>query len=141
MFLLYDYEDTSQVENTGVQLIRQASAKTNDVAGDGTTTATILAQCMVKSGMKQLVGGANPVQIKLGMEKAATYVVEKIKESAVAVSESDMKKIEQAMKWLEGLRVLLALCIIYMRNSNLYLHLHIECIQYTVYTVYRRQYL
>eukprot|EP00435_Cladocopium_sp_Y103_P005559 s3975_g1.t2 len=84
-----------QVENTGVQLIRQASAKTNDVAGDGTTTATILAHAMVKSGMKQLVGGANPVQVKLGMEKAASYIVQRIEEIAVPVSDTDMQKIKQ----------------------------------------------
>ena len=95
MTIAKEIELEDQVENTGVQLIRQASAKTNDVAGDGTTTATILAHAMVRSGMKQLVGGANPVQIKLGMEKAAGYVVEKISEIAVAVSDSDMKKIEQ----------------------------------------------
>ncbi|CAK9104468.1 unnamed protein product [Durusdinium trenchii] len=90
-----EIELEDQVENTGVQLIRQASAKTNDVAGDGTTTATILAHAMVKSGMKQLVGGANPVQIKLGMEKAASYVVKRIEEIAVSVSDTDMEKIKQ----------------------------------------------
>ncbi|CAJ1377933.1 unnamed protein product, partial [Effrenium voratum] len=90
-----EIELEDQVENTGVQLIRQASAKTNDVAGDGTTTATILAHAMVKSGLKQLVGGANPVQVKLGMEKAAKHVVESIKKIAVPVSDSDMEKIKQ----------------------------------------------
>eukprot|EP00930_Biecheleria_cincta_P079956 TRINITY_DN679_c0_g1_i1.p1 TRINITY_DN679_c0_g1~~TRINITY_DN679_c0_g1_i1.p1 ORF type:complete len:653 (+),score=164.81 TRINITY_DN679_c0_g1_i1:135-1961(+) len=84
-----------QVENTGVQLIRQAAAKTNDVAGDGTTTATILAHAMVKSGMKQLVGGANPVQMKSGMEKASAYVVDKIKKEATPVSDKDIEKIRQ----------------------------------------------
>jgi len=90
-----EIELDDQVENTGVQLIRQASAKTNDVAGDGTTTATILAHAMVKSGMKQLVGGANPVQIKSGMEKAATFIVSQIKDMAAPVSDKDMEKIEQ----------------------------------------------
>ncbi|CAE6972680.1 groL1 [Symbiodinium natans] len=91
-----EIELEDQVENTGVQLIRQASAKTNDVAGDGTTTATILAHAMVKSGMKQLaVGGANPVQIKSGMEKAAAFVVGQIEDMAAPVSDKDMDKIEQ----------------------------------------------
>jgi len=90
-----EIELEDQVENTGVQLIRQASAKTNDVAGDGTTTATILAHAMVKSGMKQLVGGANPVQIKSGMEKAAAYIVGQIEDMAAPVSDKDMDKIEQ----------------------------------------------
>mmetsp|Transcript_29036 Transcript_29036/g.90510 ORF Transcript_29036/g.90510 Transcript_29036/m.90510 type:complete len:604 (+) Transcript_29036:95-1906(+) len=82
-------------ENTGVMLIRQAAAKTNDVAGDGTTTATILAQAMVKSGLRQLVGGANPVQIRSGMEKATQYVVGEIKKHSVEVSDQDEEKIRQ----------------------------------------------
>jgi hypothetical protein len=75
-----EVELEDQVENTGVQLIRQAAAKTNDVAGDGTTTATILAHGMVKSGLKQLVGGANPVQLRNGMVKATEFVVGEIQQ-------------------------------------------------------------
>ena len=63
------------IENTGVSLIRQAAAKTNDVAGDGTTTATVLAYAMVKEGLKNVAAGANPISIKLGMEKATQYLV------------------------------------------------------------------
>ena len=55
------------IENTGVSLIRQAAAKTNDVAGDGTTTATVLAYAMVKEGLKNVAAGANPISIKLGI--------------------------------------------------------------------------
>ena len=54
------------IENTGISLIRQAAAKTNDVAGDGTTTATVLAYAMVKEGLKNVAAGANPISIKLG---------------------------------------------------------------------------
>lgn len=90
-----EIELEDQVENTGVQLIRQAAAKTNDVAGDGTTTATILARAMVRAGQKQLVGGANPVQIKTGMEKAASFVVEKIKSLSTPVGEKDLEQIRQ----------------------------------------------
>mmetsp|Transcript_22977 Transcript_22977/g.52582 ORF Transcript_22977/g.52582 Transcript_22977/m.52582 type:complete len:639 (+) Transcript_22977:86-2002(+) len=90
-----EIELEDQVENTGVQLIRQAAAKTNDIAGDGTTTATILAQAMVKSGLKQLVGGANPVQLKSGMEKASRFVVEEIKKHSTEVGEKDTDKIRQ----------------------------------------------
>lgn len=90
-----EIELPDQVENVGVQLIRQAAAKTNDVAGDGTTTATILAHAMVKSGMKQLGGGSNPVQMKTGMEKATQYVVAQIAKEAEAVSDKDTKKICQ----------------------------------------------
>merc|ERR1719410_2595746 len=90
-----EVELEDQVENTGVQLIRQAASKTNDVAGDGTTTATILAHGMVKSGLKQLVGGANPVQLRNGMLKATEFVVEQIKQNSTAVGEKDLDKILQ----------------------------------------------
>lgn len=90
-----EIELEDNVENTGVMLIRQAAAKTNDVAGDGTTTATILARAMVKSGMKQLVGGANPVQIKTGMMKATNFVVGEIEKHSIEVGEKDGQKIMQ----------------------------------------------
>ena len=75
------------IENTGVSLIRQAAAKTNDVAGDGTTTATVLAYAMVKEGLKNVAAGANPISIKLGMEKATQYLVTLINEFAQSVEE------------------------------------------------------
>lgn len=73
------------IENTGVSLIRQAASKTNDVAGDGTTTATVLAYAMVKEGLKNVAAGANPISIKLGMEKATQYLVAQINEFAQPV--------------------------------------------------------
>ena len=75
------------IENTGVALIRQAASKTNDVAGDGTTTATVLAYAMVKEGLKNVAAGANPISIKLGMEKATQYLVSKINEFAYPIEE------------------------------------------------------
>ena len=81
------------IENTGVSLIRQAAAKTNDVAGDGTTTATVLAYAMVKEGLKNVAAGANPISIKLGMEKATQYLVTQINEFAQPVE--DIQAIEQ----------------------------------------------
>jgi chaperonin GroEL len=75
------------IENTGVSLIRQAAAKTNDVAGDGTTTATVLAYAMVKEGLKNVAAGANPISIKLGMEKATQYLVTQINEFAQPVED------------------------------------------------------
>jgi len=75
------------IENTGVSLIRQAASKTNDVAGDGTTTATVLAYAMVKEGLKNVAAGANPISIKLGMEKAAQYLVTQINEFAQPVED------------------------------------------------------
>ena len=65
-------------ENMGAQLIREVAAKTNDVAGDGTTTATVLAQAMVQEGMKNLAAGANPIVLRKGMKKATDVVVEAI---------------------------------------------------------------
>jgi chaperonin GroEL len=81
------------IENTGVSLIRQAASKTNDVAGDGTTTATVLAYAMVKEGLKNVAAGANPISIKLGMEKATQYLVTQINEFAQPVE--DIQSIEQ----------------------------------------------
>lgn len=81
------------VQNTGVSLIRQAASKTNDVAGDGTTTATVLAYAMVKEGLKNLAAGANPISIKLGMEKAVQYLVTQINEFAQPVE--DVQSIQQ----------------------------------------------
>ena len=72
--------DKDHIENTGVSLIRQAASKTNDVAGDGTTTATVLAYAMVKEGLKNVAAGANPISLKLGMEKAGQYLVTQINE-------------------------------------------------------------
>merc|ERR1712085_167603 len=81
------------IENTGVSLIRQAAVKTNDVAGDGTTTATVLAYAMVKEGLKNVAAGANPISIKLGMEKASQYLVMQINEFAQPVE--DIHSIKQ----------------------------------------------
>ena len=77
------------IENTGVSLIRQAAAKTNDVAGDGTTTATVLAYAMVKEGLKNVAAGANPISLKLGMEKATQYLVTQINEFAKSIEDID----------------------------------------------------
>lgn len=73
-------------ENMGAQLIREVASKTNDVAGDGTTTATVLAQAMVNEGMKNLAAGANPIVLRKGMKKATDEAVEAIKEMSQKVS-------------------------------------------------------
>ena len=72
-------------ENTGAQLLREVATKTNDVAGDGTTTATILAQTMISEGFRNVAAGANPMQLKLGIEKAVEAVVAEIKRVSVPV--------------------------------------------------------
>ena len=73
-------------ENIGAQLIREVAAKTNDVAGDGTTTATVLAQAMVHEGMKNLEAGANPIVLRKGMKKATDKAVEAIREMSSKVN-------------------------------------------------------
>ena len=73
-------------ENMGAQLIREVASKTNDVAGDGTTTATVLAQAMVNEGMKNLAAGANPIVLRKGMKKATEKAVEAITEMSKEVS-------------------------------------------------------
>jgi chaperonin GroEL len=70
------------LENTGVSLIRQAASKTNDVAGDGTTTATVLAYAIIKQGMRNVAAGSNPIVLKRGIEKATQFVVRKVTEYA-----------------------------------------------------------
>jgi len=74
-----DLEDP--FENMGAQLIKEAASKTNDVAGDGTTTATILAQAIAEEGLKNITAGANPMVIKRGIEKGVEAVVEALKKN------------------------------------------------------------
>ncbi len=83
-----EIELEDNVENTGVALIRQAASKTNDAAGDGTTTATVLAHAIVKEGMRNVAAGANAISIKRGIDKASTFLVEKIAAHARPVEDS-----------------------------------------------------
>ncbi|MEN9214712.1 MAG: chaperonin GroEL [Gloeomargarita sp. DG_1_6_bins_138] len=83
-----EIELEDHVENTGVALIRQAASKTNDVAGDGTTTATVLAHAMVKEGLRNVAAGANPIALKRGIDKATHFVVDKIADHARPVEDS-----------------------------------------------------
>uniref|UniRef100_UPI003002D8A8 60-kDa chaperonin n=1 Tax=Anunuuluaehu liula TaxID=3049639 RepID=UPI003002D8A8 len=81
------------IQNTGVALIRQAASKTNDVAGDGTTTATVLAHAIVKQGLRNVAAGANPMILKKGIEKAVKFIVSKIAEYSRPVN--DIRDITQ----------------------------------------------
>ncbi|NLG84497.1 MAG: chaperonin GroEL [Firmicutes bacterium] len=74
-------------ENLGAQLAREVASKTNDVAGDGTTTATVLAQAMIREGLKNVAAGANPMLLKRGIEKAVEVVVEELKKVSKPVEE------------------------------------------------------
>ena len=73
-------------ENMGAQIIKEVASKTNDVAGDGTTTATVLAQAMVQEGMKNLAAGANPIILRKGMKKATDVAGEAIKNMSQAIN-------------------------------------------------------
>ncbi len=77
------------LENAGAQLLKEVSSKTNDVAGDGTTTASVLAQAIVREGLRNLTAGANPICIKRGMDKGVEMAVEKIKKMAQPVDSKE----------------------------------------------------
>ena len=81
-----DIELEDPYENMGAQLVKEVSTKTNDVAGDGTTTATVLAQAMIQEGLKNVAAGANAIILRKGMQKATDAVVEQIKAMSTAVS-------------------------------------------------------
>ncbi len=84
-----EIELEDHIENTGVALIRQAASKTNDAAGDGTTTATVLAHAMVKAGLRNVAAGANAITLKKGIDKAADFLVKKIQDQAKPISDSN----------------------------------------------------
>ena len=73
-------------ENMGAQVVKEVATKTNDVAGDGTTTATVLAQAMINEGMKNLAAGANPIVLRKGMKKACTAAVQAISDMSQQIS-------------------------------------------------------
>jgi len=75
------------IQNTGVSLIRQAASKTNDVAGDGTTTATVLAYAIVTEGMKNLTAGVNPISLKIGLEKALQFLISQIYDYSIPIED------------------------------------------------------
>src|SRR3954471_12505483 len=72
-------------ENMGAQLVKEVATKTNDIAGDGTTTATVLAQALVKAGLRNVAAGANPMSLKRGIDKAVAAAVESIAQQAKEV--------------------------------------------------------
>src|ERR1700691_2965666 len=81
-----EIELTDRFENLGAQLIREVASKTNDKAGDGTTTATVLAQAIVVEGLKSVAAGMNPMDLKRGVDKAVLKIVEEIKASSKKVT-------------------------------------------------------
>ena len=81
-----EIELSDPAENMGAQLVKQVAEKTNDVAGDGTTTATVLAQAMVKEGLRNLAAGAQPMELKYGIEQAVNAITEALRKNSTAVS-------------------------------------------------------
>ena len=84
-----DIELEDAFENMGAQIVKEVATKTNDVAGDGTTTATVLAQAMINEGMKNLAAGANPIILRKGMQKATACAVEAIQEMSSTINGKD----------------------------------------------------
>jgi chaperonin GroEL len=89
-----EVEMKDPVENMGAQMVKEVASKTADVAGDGTTTATVLAQSIITTGLKNVTAGANPMDLKRGMDKAVALVVAELKKQSVAVGDS-IEKIQQ----------------------------------------------
>ncbi|HEX4864665.1 MAG TPA: chaperonin GroEL, partial [Acidimicrobiales bacterium] len=76
-------------ENMGAQLVKEVASKTNDIAGDGTTTATVLAQALIAAGLQNVAAGANPIQLKKGIELGVEAIVKAIKEQSIPISERE----------------------------------------------------
>ncbi len=90
-----EIELENPIENMGAQMVREVASKTSDDAGDGTTTATVLAQAIVREGMKNVAAGANPMDLKRGIELAVTKVIEGLKELSKSVDKTSKKEIAQ----------------------------------------------
>ncbi len=89
-----EIELTEPIENIGAQMVKEVASKTNDIAGDGTTTATVLAQAIVTAGLKNVTAGANPMDLKRGIDKATAKVIEGLKDQTKEIGDSS-EKIEQ----------------------------------------------
>ncbi|KKQ52625.1 MAG: 60 kDa chaperonin [Parcubacteria group bacterium GW2011_GWD2_38_12] len=90
-----DIELKDKIENLGAELVKEVANKTNDVAGDGTTTATLLAQAIISAGLKNVTAGANAIAIRRGIEKATDLVVQSLKKHSKSISISKPEEVEQ----------------------------------------------
>ncbi|MBO4567916.1 MAG: chaperonin GroEL, partial [Bacteroidales bacterium] len=86
-----EIELADPIENMGAQLVKEVASKTNDLAGDGTTTATVLAQAIVATGLKNVIAGANPMDLKRGIDKAVAKVVASLKQQSEIVGDNNEK--------------------------------------------------
>jgi chaperonin GroEL len=92
-----DIELKDPYQNMGAQMVKEVASKTGDIAGDGTTTATVLAQAIINVGLKNITAGANPMDVKRGIDKAVEKIVEHLKSQAQVIGD-DLKKIEQVAR-------------------------------------------
>src|SRR5271154_5600239 len=90
-----DIELSDPYENMGAQLVKEAASKTSDIAGDGTTTATVLAEAIYREGLKAISGGADPMSLTRGIQKAVTKCVEELHKLAEKVDDKDHKEITE----------------------------------------------
>ncbi len=91
-----EVELENELENMGAQMVKEVASKTNDLAGDGTTTATILAQSIVHEGLKNVAAGANPMDLKRGIDKAVTSVVQDLEKQSVEIGSASDKILQVA---------------------------------------------
>src|SRR5213596_3250048 len=80
---------SNKFQNMGAQMLREVASKTNDIAGDGTTTATVLAQSIVQEGAKAVAAGLNPMDVKRGIDKAVAIVIEEVKKKSKTISSQE----------------------------------------------------
>lgn len=90
-----EIELENKVENLGAEIIKEVATKTNDVAGDGTTTATLLAQAIIKEGVKNITAGANPISLKRGIERAVQIIISSLKNMSIVISANKKEEIAQ----------------------------------------------
>ena len=89
-----EIELEDEISNVGAQMVKEVASKTADVAGDGTTTATVLAQAIISAGMKSIAAGANPIDLKRGMDKTVEHIVKHLKDQSITIG-TDPEKIKQ----------------------------------------------
>jgi len=88
------------IENMGAQMVREVASKTADIAGDGTTTATVLAQAIIAEGLKNVAAGANPMDLKRGIDKAVVVIVDNLKKQSQKVGNDNKKKSSRLLRSL-----------------------------------------
>ena len=91
MTIAKEIELPDKIENLGAEIVKEVASKTNDIAGDGTTTATILAHAMIQEGLRNVTAGANPMKLRDGIHKATDAIVKHLKETAIQIGDSKEK--------------------------------------------------